>query len=158
MGIYEGGDRKCEVSPAYAADEERMRRRACLSGTATALTFGLAGCTETGLGQQCHSGHHGPPKGVEVTNHATGKRTISIAAYDVESESAEPVFSQRTMMRPGEERTYREVATEPGRHRVVVEMESLSGEWTETTEQCGIWLLLVDLYDDRIEARRPGSM
>ena len=93
-----------------------------------------------------------------MTSHATGERPISIAAFDVESESSEPVFSRRTTIRPGGERTYREVATESGRYRVVVETESLSGEWTETTERCGIWLLLVDLYDDRIEARRPGSM
>ena len=135
-----------------------MRRRACLSGTATALTLGLPGCTETGFGQQCQSGHHGPPKGVEVTSHATGERTISIAAYNVENESAESVFSRRTSIRSSEKQTFREVATEPGRYRVVVETESLSSEWTETTERCGIWLLLVDLYDERIEARRPGSM
>jgi hypothetical protein len=135
-----------------------MRRRDCLSGAATALTLGLAGCTETGVGQQCHSGHHGPPKGVELTSHATGERTVSIAAYAVESESSEPVFSQRTKIRPGDEQTFPNVATEPGGYRVVVETGSLSSEWTETTEQCGISLLLVDLYDDRIEARRPGSM
>jgi hypothetical protein len=93
-----------------------------------------------------------------VTSHATGERTVTITAYDVESESSGPVFSKRTMINPGEVQTYQEVATEPGRYRVVVETESLSGEWTETTEQCGIWLLLVDLYDERIEARRPGSM
>ncbi len=110
-----------------------MRRRSCLSGATAALTFGLAGCTDEGFGQQCHSGHHSPPKGVEVTSHATDERTISIAASDVENESAEPVFSRRTTIRPGEEQTFREVATEPGRSRVVVETESLSGEWTETT-------------------------
>lgn len=135
-----------------------MRRRACLSGTATALSLGLSGCTGTGFGQQCHSGHHGPPKGIEVTSHATGERTVTIAAYDIESESSEPVFSRRTTIRPSEAQTYRKVATEPRRYRVVVETESLSGEWTETTEQCGVWLLLVDLYDESVEARRPGSM
>ena len=133
-----------------------MRRRECLSGATTALTLGLAGCTETG--EQCHSGHHGPPKGVEVTSHATGEQSVSIASDDVKSESSEPVFSRRTTIRPGEEQRFPNVATDPGRYRVVVETDSLSGEWTEATERCGIWVLLVDLYDERIEVRQPGSM
>ncbi|WP_142859124.1 hypothetical protein [Salinigranum halophilum] len=93
-----------------------------------------------------------------MTSHATGERTVSIASDDVESESSEPVFSRRTTIRPGEEQRFPNVATDPGRYRVVVETDSLSGEWTETTERCGIWLLLVDLYDERIEVRQPGSM
>ncbi|WP_372910696.1 hypothetical protein [Salinigranum sp.] len=60
-----------------------------------------------------------------MTSHATGERTVTITAYDVESESSGPVFSKRTMINPGEEQTYQEVATEPGRYRVVVETESL---------------------------------
>lgn len=134
-----------------------MDQRAYLSGCAAAFIGALAGCTSGAFGQQCHSGHYGPPKGLKLNNHATAERTITIKAVHEDRDVSNPAFSTTTTLSPGESRTYEEVATTSGQYRVLVETGSVSKEYTDTTETCGIWLFLINVYDDRIERRQPGT-
>lgn len=137
--------------------EPCMDRRAYLSGLSATLMGGLAGCAGGVFGQQCHSGHYGPPKGLELNNHATTERTVTIEATNVSRDSSDSAFSTTTTLSAGESRTYEEVATTSGEYRVRVETASVSEEYTDTTETCGIWLFLIGVYDDRIERRQPGT-
>lgn len=117
-----------------------MRRRDVLN-IGSGFLFTLSGCSALSKDEQCHCGHHGPPKGIYIKNPSEETRSMTIDVYPIESD--ESVFSTELTLQAGSRESLDEIITKEGEYEISITTSDESRRWQTTTEKCSAFFFML---------------